>query len=150
MERTLIILKPDAMHRRLVGRILSRFEDKGLRIVGCKMMRISRELAEEHYAEHRGKPFFESVVDFLSSEPVIVLVAAGYEAIGVCRTLMGATFGYEAEPGTIRGDFGISNQYNLIHGSDSPESARREIDLYFDDDELFEWTPTDQAWLASD
>ncbi len=147
MERTLIILKPDALQRRLTGRILQRFEDKGLTIAGMKLMRISRELAEEHYAPHKGKPFYPPLIDYITSGPVIVLVLTGERCIEIARTLMGKTFGYQAAPGTIRGDFGASRSFNLVHGSDSPESAASEIALYFKDDELLEYTPAGSEWV---
>ena len=147
MERTLIILKPDAVQRNLVGEILSRFERKGLQIVGLKLMRIPRTLAETHYEPHRGKPFYEGLVRFMTSSPVVVLALAGKDAIAISRKLMGATFGSKAEPGTIRGDFGVSNSFNLIHGSDSPEAAQRELGLFFKPDELLQWTPAAQGWV---
>ena len=147
MERTLIILKPDALQRRLTGRILQRFEDKGLAIAGLKLMRISRALAEEHYAPHKDKPFYPPLIDYITSGPVLVLVLTGERCIEIARTLMGKTFGYEAAPGTIRGDFGASRSFNLVHGSDSPESAAAEIALYFKDDELLEYTPADGEWV---
>ncbi len=131
METTLIILKPDAVQRGLMGRILSRFEDKGLSIVGCKMMRISPELAATHYEAHKAKPFYPGLVRFMTSSPVLVLALRGVGAITIARNMMGATFGSKAAPGTIRGDFGVSNSYNLIHGSDSPEAAERELRLFF-------------------
>ncbi len=123
MERTLIILKPDAVQRGLCGQIIDRFEKKGLQIVGLKFMKIPQTLAETHYGPHKGKPFYDGLVKFMTSSPVIVLALYGKDAIGVARKMMGATFGSKAEPGTIRGDFGVSNSFNLIHGSDSPESA---------------------------
>ncbi len=141
MERTLVIFKPDSLHRGLVGRILQRFEDKGLKICGMKMMLISRELAHTHYEAHKEKPFFKSLVDYMTSSPVIVAVLEGNAAISVVRKLMGATFGFQAEPGTIRGDFSSSTSYNLVHGSDSPESAEREIRLFFREEELLDWNP---------
>jgi len=147
MERTLIILKPDALQRRLAGRILQRFEDKGLTIAGLKLMHISRELAEKHYAPHKGKPFYPPLIDYITSGPVIVLVLTGERCIEIARTLMGKTFGYEAAPGTIRGDFGASRSYNLVHGSDSPESAATEIALYFKNDELLEYVPAGSEWI---
>src|SRR6267378_489592 len=147
MERTLIILKPDAVQRNLCGEIVSRFEKKGLQIVGLKMMRISPQLAETHYESHRGKPFYPGLVKFMTSSPVIVLALAGKDVIAIARNMMGATFGSKAAPGTIRGDLGVSNSFNLIHGSDSPESAQRELGLFFTSDELQEWTPTIQAWV---
>ncbi len=147
METTLIILKPDAVQRGLCGRIIDRFERKGLQIVGMKMMRISRQLAETHYQPHRGKPFYEGLVRFMTSSPVIVMALAGKDAIAIARKLMGATFGSKAEPGTIRGDFGMSNAFNLVHGSDSPESAARELALFFKPEELIEWTATIGGWV---
>src|SRR5438477_1315674 len=147
MERTLIILKPDAVQRGLVGDIVARFERKGIQIVGMKMMKIPTQLAETHYEPHKGKPFYAGLVKFMTSSPVIVLVLAGKDCINIARKMMGATFGSKAEPGTIRGDFGVSNSFNLIHGSDSPESAQRELGLFFKTDELQEWTPASQAWV---
>ena len=147
VERTLIIIKPDAVHRGLVGRVISRLEDKGLLIAGMKLMRISRDLAERHYAPHKGKPFYPGLIDYVTAGPVVVMVAAGPQAIDICRRLMGKTFGYEAEPGTIRGDFGMSKTYNLIHGSDSPETAETEIALYFRPGELLEYERAIDAWI---
>lgn len=147
MERTLIILKPDALQRRLVGRILQRFEDKGLSVAAMKLMHIPRELAERHYAPHKGKPFYPGLIDYITSGPVVVMVLAGNRCIDIARTLMGKTFGYEAAPGTIRGDFGASRSYNLVHGSDSPESARAEIALYFKESELLDYTPAGSDWV---
>jgi nucleoside-diphosphate kinase len=141
MERTLVILKPDALHRGLAGRILARFEDKGLQLCGLKLMRISRDLAHEHYAVHREKPFFGELVDYVTGAPVLVAVLAGHNAITVVRKLLGATFGYDAEPGTVRGDYSSSRSYNLVHGSDSPEAASREIALFFREEEVLEWRP---------
>lgn len=147
MERTLIILKPDAVQRRLVGRILQRFEEKGLAVAGMKLMHISRELAERHYAVHKGKPFYPGLIDYITSGPVVVMVLAGHRCIEIARTLMGKTFGYEAAPGTIRGDFGASRSYNLVHGSDSPQSAAEEIALYFQPDQLLEYAPAGSQWV---
>ncbi len=148
MERTLIILKPDCLQRRLVGRVVRRFEDKGLRLAAMKLMRVSRDLAERHYAPHKGKPFYPGLIDYITSGPVVVMVIAGPQAIAVCRKLMGKTFGFDAEPGTIRGDFGASKTYNLIHGSDAPESAETEIALYFRPDEILDYPQTDAAWIT--
>ena len=147
MERTLIILKPDAVQRGLSGEIITRFEKKGLQIVGMKMMRIPQQLAETHYEPHKGKPFYPGLVKFMTSSPVVVLALAGKDAIAISRKMMGATFGSKAEPGTIRGDYGVSNSFNLIHGSDSPESAQRELGLFFKQGELLEWTPAGQGWV---
>lgn len=147
MEQTLIILKPDCVQRRLVGRIVQRFEEKGLRIAAMKLMRITRELAERHYAPHQGKPFYPGLIDYITSGPVVVLIIAGPGAIAICRKMMGRTFGFDAEPGTIRGDFGSSKTLNLVHGSDSPESAATEIALYFRKEEILDYAHADTAWV---
>jgi nucleoside-diphosphate kinase len=147
MERTLIILKPDAVQRHLVGEIITRFEKKGLQIVGAKLMKIPQSLAETHYEPHKGKPFYPGLVKFMTSSPVVVLALAGKDAIAISRKMMGATFGSKAEPGTIRGDYGVSNSFNLIHGSDTPESATRELGLFFKSDELLDWQPVSQSWV---
>jgi nucleoside-diphosphate kinase len=147
METTLIILKPDAVQRGLMGRIIARFEDKGLQVVGCKMMRITPELAARHYEAHRDKPFYAGLVRFMTSSPVLVLAVRGLGAIGIARKMMGATFGSKAEPGTIRGDFGVSNSFNLIHGSDSPEAAAKELALFFERGELLEYEVAGQRWV---
>ncbi len=147
MERTLIILKPDAVQRGLTGEILTRFEKKGLQIVGLKFMKIPQTLAETHYEPHKGKPFYPGLVRFMTSSPVVVLALEGKDAIAIARKMMGATFGSKAEPGTIRGDYGVSNSFNLIHGSDSPESAQRELGLFFKPDELQEWQPVIRGWV---
>ncbi|MHC4471159.1 MAG: nucleoside-diphosphate kinase [Planctomycetota bacterium] len=147
METTLIILKPDAIQRRLAGRILARFEDKGLNVIGLKMARLARATAEEHYAVHRDKPFYDGLVRYITSNPVIIAAVRGLHAIEVCRRLLGKTFGYEAEPGTIRGDFGNSKSMNLVHASDSPESARKELALFFESYELFDSERADLEWV---
>ena len=150
MERTLIILKPDAVQRRLAGRILTRFEEKGLTIAALKLVRIDERLARDLYRVHLGKPFYESLVTFITSAPVIAAVIEGARAIAVCRKMLGATFGHQAEPGTIRGDFGLSNQYNLVHGSDSAESAGREIPILFRPEEILSYGLADAAWLKDE
>ena len=147
METTLIILKPDAVQRGLMGRIISRFEDKGLQVVGAKMMTISQELAAKHYADHVGKPFYDGLVRFMTSSPVLVLALKGVGVIGICRAMMGATFGSKADPGTIRGDLGVSNSFNLIHGSDRPEAASKELGLFFADGELQDYTRGNEGWI---
>jgi nucleoside-diphosphate kinase len=147
MERTLIILKPDALQRGLSGRIITRFEEKGFQIVGMKVMQVSRELAEKHYAVHKGKPFYDRLLQYITTSPVVVMALQAVNAITVSRKMMGATFGSKAEPGTIRGDFGLSNSYNLIHGSDSPEAAQFEIGLYFKPDELVRYDRAVQKWV---
>ncbi len=147
MERTLIIIKPDGVQRALVGAIISRFEQRGLRIAGMKLMQITRALAEEHYAEHRGKGFFEPTVQFMISAPVVVLCLEGPNAIAVARQTMGATRPPEAAPGTIRADFGLDVSRNIVHGSDKAETADREIKLYFKPDELISYQRSGDIWL---
>jgi len=146
-ERTLIIIKPDAVQRHLAGEIITRFEKKGFKLVAAKFMQISEDLARRHYVVHKDKPFFESVVKYLASSPALVTVWEAEGVIAMARKMMGATFGFDAEPGTIRGDFGASRGYNLIHGSDSPESAEQEIKLFFNPDEIVEYEFTDAGWL---
>lgn len=147
METTLIILKPDAVQRGLMGRIITRFEDKGLQVVGCKLMQISHELAAQHYKDHASKPFYPGLVRFMTGSPVLVLALRGVGAIAICRNMMGATFGSKAAPGTIRGDFGVSNSFNLIHGSDGPEAAARELSLFFNPGEVLEYPRTIEPWV---
>ncbi|QDU71245.1 nucleoside-diphosphate kinase [Mucisphaera calidilacus] len=147
METTLIILKPDAVQRGLCGDILHRFERKGLTIVAMNMMLISKEQAEKHYEEHKGKPFFDGLIRFVTSSPVIVLAVRGQNAIMVCRKLIGATNSQMAEPGTIRGDLGMSGSNNLVHGSDSPESAERELNLWFPDGNFDTTDRTKDEWV---
>ena len=149
METTFLFVKPDGVQRRLVGRILSRLEDRGLQIVGLKLRTISRELAEEHYGEHAGKPFFGRLIDYVTSGPVVQMAVRGLDAQSICRKMMGATFCPDAVPGTIRGDFGISKAYNLIHGSDCLEAAERELGLFFDDGEVLSWTFRDEDSLIN-
>ena len=131
MDRTLILVKPDAFERSLTGEVIARFERKGLRIAALKQMTVSRETAEQHYAEHQGKPFFEELVSFITSGPLVALVLEGHEAVKAARQTIGATNPIEAAPGSIRGDLGLEVQTNLVHGSDSPESAAREIGIFF-------------------
>src|SRR5437867_2812908 len=151
MERTFAMLKPDAIQRRLVGEIIGRVERKGLRIVGLKFLQVSKAKAEQLYAIHKGRPFYDGLVAFVSSSPVAVMVLEGVEAIKIWRTLMGGvankTSGREAENGSLRGDYGMSKGFNLVHGSDSPESAAKEIPIFFSKEELIGWTPTDEAWV---
>jgi nucleoside-diphosphate kinase len=148
MQRTLILLKPDAVQRRLVGDLTTRFERKGLRLVGLKLVNAGRDLAEKHYAVHKGKPFYESLVTFITSGPTVAMVWEGREAVAVGRNLMGPTDGAKAPPGTIRGDYAASIQNNLVHGSDSAENAALEIALWFKNEELTAWTPVDTAWVV--
>ncbi len=147
MQHTLIIFKPDCVQRRLVGSILARFEAKGLRIAALKLIQVSRELGEKHYAEHKDKPFFGGLIDFITGGPVVVGVLEGNEAITVVRSMLGATSGVAAAPGTIRGDYSISKQNNLLHGSDSPESAAREIALWFGEGEVLDYTIAGSDWV---
>jgi nucleoside-diphosphate kinase len=147
MQRTLIIFKPDCLQRRLAGRILQRFEAKGLRIVALKLIQVDRALGERHYAEHRGKPFFPGLIEFIIGGPVIVGVLEGREAVAVVRNLLGATDGAAAAAGTVRGDFALSKQNNLVHGSDSPESAQREIGLWFRPEELVDYALAGGEWV---
>jgi nucleoside-diphosphate kinase len=135
-ERTLVLIKPDAIERGLAGEILSRIERRGLSLRAAKLLRVDRALADEHYAEHREKPFFGELVEFITSAPTLALVVEGESAIGVVRTTMGATNPRDAAPGTIRGDLALAMPDNLVHGSDSPESAEREISLWFSADEI--------------
>ncbi|MBI1370120.1 MAG: nucleoside-diphosphate kinase [Planctomycetes bacterium] len=147
MQTTLIILKPDAVQRGLMGQVLARFEAKGLAVVGAKFMKVPVDIAKKHYAEHDGKPFFQSLIDFITSTPVLVLAIRGREAVAVCRKLIGATDGANADPGTLRGDFGISKAMNLVHGSDSLESAHRELALWFAPGEIVEYDRAVQKWI---
>jgi nucleoside-diphosphate kinase len=148
MQRTLILLKPDCVQRRLVGAIVHRFEQKGLRLAALKLIQPSRDLAEKHYAVHKGKPFYDALLSFLTSGPTVAMVWEGREAVVVARTLIGATDGTKAPPATIRGDFALSVQNNLVHGSDSPENAALEIALWFSPSELVQYQPTDAPWIG--
>jgi nucleoside-diphosphate kinase len=148
MQQTLVLLKPDCVQRRLAGAILTRFEQKGLRLVGLKLVLPSRALAEQHYAVHKGKPFYESLLAFLTAGPTVAVVLEGREAVAVVRQLMGATDGTKSPPGTIRGDFALSVQNNLIHGSDSPDNAAAEIRLWFRPDELVNFQHADSSWVG--
>jgi len=144
-ERTLILIKPDGVQRRLIGEIISRFEKKGLRLVGMKFMRLTQAMARKHYAPHKSKPFFKPLLSYITSGAVMAMVWEGEEAIKVTRTIIGATFGADAAPGTIRGDFSIGKGFNLVHGSDSVASARRETPIFFTKKELLNWTPRDYS-----
>ena len=147
MERTLVIAKPDAVQRGLVGEIVGRLERRGLQLIACKMINVSRALAEEHYAEHKGKPFFEGLVSFITSSPVVVAVFAGPSAIATVRKTNGATNPTNAEPGTVRGDLGVDVGRNLVHASDGAESAAREIALWFTPAEILPWERTNERWI---
>lgn len=147
MERTYLMVKPDGVQRGLVGPIISRFEQKGYKIVGLKMMQISRELAEKHYGEHVGKPFFAGLVNFITSGPVVAMVLEGKDVVATAREMMGATNPLKAAPGTIRGSFGVDVGRNVIHGSDSPASANREIALFFRPEELVDYGRAIDSWI---
>lgn len=150
MERTLVLLKPDAVQRGLIGKIISRFEDKGLKIVGLKLRKFPRALLEQHYAVHKERPFFANLVKFMGSGPVVAIALEGKDAIEVTRKLMGKTNARQAEPGTIRGDLGMSFSNNLVHGSDGPESAKTELALFFGGaDELVAWDVANLPWIYS-
>ncbi len=149
-ERTLILFKPDCVQRRLVGRILTRFEDKGLSVVAMKMMRVTPELSKQHYEEHVEKPFYPTLEAYITSAPIVAAVLEGLQAIGVVREMLGATSGLKAAAGTIRGDFSSSRQMNLVHASDGPGAATREIDLYFNANELVDYEPTLRKWMKAE
>lgn len=150
IERTLILIKPDAMQRRLAGRLIARLEDKSLKLVGMKLMQITPELAKQHYAEHIEKPFYPGLEQFITSAPVVAICAEGPNAITVVRGMMGPTNGGEAPPGTIRGDYGISRQFNLMHGSDGPAAAEKEIAIYFKPEELLDYETSLGGWVCAD
>ena len=147
-QKTLVLLKPDAVQRGLVGEIVSRLEARGLKIVGLKMMQVSRELALRHYEEHQGKPFFDGLVDFIISGPIVALALEGENAVGLVRRTMGATSPLDSDPGTVRGDLAVDIGRNLIHGSDSPESAQRELALFFAEAELLDYTRDNEPWIT--
>lgn len=150
IERTLVIIKPDALQRQLAGRIVSRFEDKGLRIAAMKLVSVDEPRARDLYSVHEGKEFYEPLVGFITAGPVVALVLEGPEAICVVRTLLGATRSFEAAPGTIRGDMALSPRLNLVHGSDSVESARREIRIFFEPDEIIDADQDLARWIRGD
>ena len=146
-ERTLIITKPDAVQRHLAGRIIARFEEKGLQLVAVKLVQITEEMARQHYAAHKDRPFFGPAVKFMSAAPSLVMIWQGEGVINMSRKMIGNTFGFDAVAGTIRGDFGRSERYNLIHGSDSPEAAEKEIKMFFAPDEILDYEFSDARWL---
>jgi len=147
-ERTFVMIKPDGVGRRLAGEVIRRYEAKGLKLVGLKMRIVPRELAERHYAEHKGKGFYDALLAFITSGPTIQMVWEGLEAVAVGRRINGATNPQAADVGTIRGDYGLTVQNNIVHASDSPETAAREIALYFNDDELLTYPMPDDPWLV--
>jgi len=148
LQTTLVLLKPDAVQRGLVGEIVSRLEARGLKIVGMKLMQVSRELALRHYQEHQGKPFFDGLVGFITSGPVVAMAVAGESAVELVRRTIGATSPLDSDAGTIRGDLAVDIGRNLIHGSDSPESAHRELALFFDEGELLSYTRDTDTWIT--
>lgn len=147
MERTLVLIKPDGVQRGLVGEVVGRFERRGLHLVGLRMLAVDRELAERHYAEHRERPFFEAVIEFITSSPVVAMAWEGPNAVGLVRGMMGPTNPANAAPGTIRGDFGIDIGQNIIHGSDSPARAEVEVALFFSPQELVSWERAESTWI---
>jgi nucleoside-diphosphate kinase len=150
MQRTLVLAKPDAVQRGLIGEIVGRFERKGLKVVGMRLMSVPREMAEEHYAVHEGKPFYPGLVDFITSGPVAAIALEGPDAIAVVRKMVGKTMPNEAEPGTIRGDLGMSGLRNLIHASDAPETASAELGLWFGADALVGYDRDIDAWIVAE
>ena len=148
-QRTLVLIKPDGVQRQLVGRVIARFEDRGLKIVGMRLTAVTRDLAERHYAVHKGRPFFASLVDFITSSPVVAIVLEGPNAISVVRSMVGTTKPHESAPGTIRGDFGVSRQMNLVHGSDSTDASAREIAIYFKPEELLTYSASLDPWTCA-
>lgn len=150
LERTLVLVKPDGVQRGLVGTIIGRFEATGMKIVGMKLMHVSEDLASRHYAEHEGKPFYDGLVNYITSAPVVALCLEGPDAIAITRKLMGATRPNEAPPGTIRGDFGIEVSRNLVHGSANKQDAAREVGLFFNDAELIDYARSNDVWIVSD
>ncbi len=150
MERSLVLLKPDCVQRRLMGKIITRFEDKAIEIVAMKLMQVTPDLAKQHYAEHVEKPFYPGLEEFITGAPVVAIVAQGLDVIRVIREMLGATNGLNAAPGTIRGDFSSSRQMNLVHASDGPEAAAREIGLYFSDSEICAFDSCMVSWCRAD
>ena len=150
MQRTLVLLKPDCVQRRLMGAVINRFESKGLNVIAMKMLQVTPELSKQHYAEHVEKPFYGGLEAFITSAPIVAMVLEGLEAITVVRDMLGATNGLKAAPGTIRGDYSSSRQMNLVHASESPESAEREIGLYFNSEELCDYTPILTPFMRAD
>ncbi|GAA4843862.1 nucleoside-diphosphate kinase [Paenibacillus vulneris] len=147
MERTFLMVKPDGIQRGLIGEIVKRFEQKGFQLVGAKLMQVSVELAELHYAEHKGKDFYDRLVTFITSGPVFAMVWEGDQVVALSRAMIGKTSALDAAPGTIRSDFAVHTNYNLIHGSDSPENAEREIANFFGEHELVNYTKVIQQWI---
>jgi nucleoside-diphosphate kinase len=149
MERTLVLLKPDCVQRRLMGRVLTRFEEKGFNFIAMKLMRVTPELAKRHYAEHVHKGWYADLEKFITGAPVVAAIVEGPEAIRVVREMVGATHGLKANPGTVRGDYSSSQQMNLVHASDGPDAAKREIEIFFRPDEIHSYEPTIRVWLRA-
>ncbi len=147
MERTFVMVKPDGVQRAIVGQVISRFESKGLKLVAAKLMHIDKDMASTHYQEHLGKAFYEKLIDYVTSGPVLAMVWEGRDVVSCVRTVVGKTNPLEAAPGTIRGDFGMETGRNIIHASDSSESAKREISLFFSDEEILAYTRIDETWV---
>ena len=147
MERTLVLVKPDGVQRGLIGSVISRFETKGLKLIGLKLLHMSKEMAEKHYEVHKDKPFYNDLVEYITSGPVVAMVVEGPSAISVVRNIMGPTNGSQAPPGSIRGDYSVSIEKNIVHGSDSMESADREIPIFFNNSEIVEYSKINEGWL---
>ncbi len=148
LQRTFIAVKPDGVQRGLIGEVISRFERRGLKLVGMKLLQVTKEMAQTHYGEHKGKPFYEGLVSYITSAPVLAIVLEGKDAVSLARQVIGATNPASAAPGTIRGDLAIEIGRNIVHGSDSPESAKREIAIFFQDSEIISWNRTAESWIA--
>ena len=147
VERTFVAVKPDGVERILVGEVVGRFEKRGLKLVGMKFMKVTKEIAEKHYGEHKGKPFYEGLVSYITSGPIVAMALEGKNAVALARQVIGATNPKDAAPGTIRGDLAVEIGRNIVHGSDSPENGEREIGIFFKPDELVEWTGSLNKWI---
>ncbi len=147
VERTFVAVKPDGVERILVGEVVGRFEKRGLKLVGMKFMKVTKEMAEQHYGEHKGKPFYEGLVSYITSGPIVAMALEGKNAVGLARQIIGATKPLEAAPGTIRGDLAVEIGRNIVHGSDSPENGQREIGIFFKPEEIVEWTGSLNKWI---
>jgi nucleoside-diphosphate kinase len=148
VQRTFVAIKPDGVERGLIGEVISRFERRGLKLVGMKFMQVSKEIAETHYGEHKGKPFYEGLVNYITSAPIVAMVWEGKDAAAIARSTIGATNPASAGPGTIRGDFAVEIGRNIVHGSDSPESGKREVGIFFKESELVGWSRTVDKWIS--
>jgi nucleoside-diphosphate kinase len=147
VERTFVAVKPDGVERILVGEVVGRFEKRGLKLVGMKFMKVTKEMAEQHYGEHKGKPFYEGLVSYITSGPIVAMALEGKNAVALARQVIGATKPLEAAPGTIRGDLAVEIGRNIVHGSDSPENGQREIGIFFKPEEIVEWTGSLNKWI---